>query len=163
MQYVLAASSSTGYTVVWDLRGKREVAGLVYGGGTGTLSGPPGYPTGGLAVGGRRGMSDVAWHPDNVRLNPSLRLSSTHTILRAGHKAGYIFRRRHVSDHHGLGFTKCPRSRKNLDRPREGCPLLVLVQTRSRFVALLRQGQQGIGLESSDFRNNWGGTYCSLQ
>ena len=67
VQYVLAASSSTGYTVVWDLRGKREVAGLVYGGGTGTLSGPPGYPTGGMAVGGRRGMSDVAWHPDNVR------------------------------------------------------------------------------------------------
>ena len=52
---------------MWDLRGKREVAGLVYGGGTGTLSGPPGYPTGGLTVGGRRGMSDVAWHPDNVR------------------------------------------------------------------------------------------------
>ncbi|KAF9644242.1 hypothetical protein BDM02DRAFT_1054166 [Thelephora ganbajun] len=66
VQYVLAASSSTGYTVVWDLRGKREVAGLVYGGGTGTFGGPPGYPTGGMAVGGRRGMSDVAWHPDNA-------------------------------------------------------------------------------------------------
>lgn len=66
VQYVLAASSSTGYTVVWDLRGKREVAGLVYGGGTGTLGGPPGYQTGGFAVGGRRGMSDVAWHPENA-------------------------------------------------------------------------------------------------
>lgn len=54
---------------MWDLRGKREVAGLVYGGGTGTLGGPPGYSTGGLAVGGRRGMSDVAWHPDNVRVD----------------------------------------------------------------------------------------------
>lgn len=56
--HVLATSSSTGYTVVWDLRGKREVVALTYG------SGAPGGPMG--AMGGRRGMSDVAWHPDNV-------------------------------------------------------------------------------------------------
>lgn len=80
MQYVLAASSSTGYTVVWDLRGKREVAGLVYGGGTGTLGGPPGYHAGGLGVGGRRGMSDVAWHPDNVRCGLILPLI-THSLF----------------------------------------------------------------------------------
>ena len=50
---------------MWDLRGKREVVALAYGGGAGTLSGQMG--TGGsLAVGGRRGMSDIAWHPDNV-------------------------------------------------------------------------------------------------
>jgi protein transport protein SEC31 len=66
VQYVLAASSSTGYTVVWDLRGKREVAALTYGGGTGTLAGAPAFAAGGMAMGGRRGMSDVAWHPDNV-------------------------------------------------------------------------------------------------
>jgi len=30
---VLAGSSSTGYTVVWDLRGKQEVVALAYGGG----------------------------------------------------------------------------------------------------------------------------------
>ncbi|KAK7685054.1 hypothetical protein QCA50_011891 [Cerrena zonata] len=65
VQYALAASSSTGYTVVWDLRGKREVAALAYGGGSGTLAG--GIQGGaGMAVGGRRGMSDVAWHPDNA-------------------------------------------------------------------------------------------------
>ena len=65
VQYVLAGASSTGYTVVWDLRGKREVVALAYGGGAGTLAGQ--MSTGGsLAVGGRRGMSDIAWHPDNV-------------------------------------------------------------------------------------------------
>ena len=66
VQYVLAGASSTGYTVVWDLRGKREVAALAYGGGAGTQAGVQGFGAG-LAVGGRRGMSDVAWHPDNVR------------------------------------------------------------------------------------------------
>jgi hypothetical protein len=67
VQYVLAGSSSTGYTVVWDLRGKREVVALAYGGGAGTLAGQV-AAGGGLAVGGRRGMSDIAWHPDNVRV-----------------------------------------------------------------------------------------------
>ena len=67
MQYALAASSSTGYTVVWDLRGKREVAALAYGGGAGTMGGMQAFGGAGMAMGGRRGMSDVAWHPDNVR------------------------------------------------------------------------------------------------
>ena len=39
VQYVLAGASCTGYTVVWDLRGKREVVALAYGGGAGTLGG----------------------------------------------------------------------------------------------------------------------------
>ncbi|KAF8878677.1 hypothetical protein CPB84DRAFT_1852312 [Gymnopilus junonius] len=39
VQYVLAGASSTGYTVVWDLRGKREVVALAYGGGAGTHMG----------------------------------------------------------------------------------------------------------------------------
>ena len=65
VQYVLAGASSTGYTVVWDLRGKREVVALAYGGGAGTLAGLQGNGAG-MAVGGRRGMSDIAWHPDNV-------------------------------------------------------------------------------------------------
>ncbi|TFK85253.1 hypothetical protein K466DRAFT_588247 [Polyporus arcularius HHB13444] len=66
VQYALAASSSTGYTVVWDLRGKREVAALAYGGGAGTMGGMQGFGGPGMAMGGRRGMSDVAWHPDNA-------------------------------------------------------------------------------------------------
>ncbi|KAF7340251.1 Nucleoporin-interacting protein [Mycena venus] len=49
VQYVLAGASNTGYTVVWDLRGKREVVALAYGGG-GSSGG---------------GMSDIKWHPDN--------------------------------------------------------------------------------------------------
>lgn len=52
---------------MWDLRGKREVVALAYGGGAGTLAGQVGAGSG-LAVGGRRGMSDIAWHPDNVRV-----------------------------------------------------------------------------------------------
>jgi len=50
---------------VWDLRGKREVVALAYGGGAGTLASQTGAGVG-MAVGGRRGMSDIAWHPDNV-------------------------------------------------------------------------------------------------
>ncbi|CAE6536089.1 unnamed protein product [Rhizoctonia solani] len=61
--HILASSSLSGYTVVWDLRGKREVVALQYGGG----GGPVGGPGAGQGVGGvRRGMSDVAWHPDNA-------------------------------------------------------------------------------------------------
>lgn len=62
VSYVLAGSSSTGYTIVWDLRTKREAAVLSYGGGAGTLAGQGA----GMAAGGRRGMSDIAWHPDNA-------------------------------------------------------------------------------------------------
>ncbi|KAJ7598386.1 hypothetical protein C8J56DRAFT_1157604 [Mycena floridula] len=62
VQSVLAGASSTGYTVVYDLRGKREVVALAYGGGAGTLAGQ----TSGSGLGGRRGMSDIAWHPDNA-------------------------------------------------------------------------------------------------
>lgn len=65
--YILAGASSTGYTVVWDLRGKREVVALAYGGGAGTMAGQ-GSMGSSMAVGGRRGMSDIAWHPDNVRI-----------------------------------------------------------------------------------------------
>ncbi|KAJ2917891.1 hypothetical protein MD484_g2503, partial [Candolleomyces efflorescens] len=59
VQYVLAGASSTGYTVVWDLRGKREVVALTYSGSGGAGG------QGGMG-GGRRGMSDIAWHPDNA-------------------------------------------------------------------------------------------------
>ncbi|KAL4065959.1 hypothetical protein J3A83DRAFT_4432363 [Scleroderma citrinum] len=63
VQYVLAGASTTGYTIVWDLRGKREVVALSYGGGAGTLGGAVGSA---MAVGGKRGMSAIAWHPDNA-------------------------------------------------------------------------------------------------
>lgn len=80
VQYALAASSSTGYTVVWDLRGKREVAALAYGGGAGTQAGLQGFGAAGIAVGGRRGMSDVAWHPDNVS-HSILPISDTNSAI----------------------------------------------------------------------------------
>lgn len=79
--YILAGASSTGYCVVWDLRGKREVVALSFSGGgsgigPGGHQGPMGH-MGGMGMGmmgsGRRGVSDIAWHPDNVSFpNPVL-------------------------------------------------------------------------------------------
>jgi WD40 repeat protein len=63
--HILASSSPSGHTVVWDLRGKREVVALQYGGGA-NAGGGPGAALSGAGL--RRGMSDVAWHPDNVRV-----------------------------------------------------------------------------------------------
>ena len=51
------SSRSTGYTVICDLRNKREVVALAYGG-----AGQVGI----IGGGSRRGISDFAWHPDNV-------------------------------------------------------------------------------------------------
>ncbi|KAJ9120137.1 hypothetical protein QFC22_003035 [Naganishia vaughanmartiniae] len=64
--HILSASSSSGYTSVWDLRQKKEVISLAYGGGAAT--GMTGHPTGiggfgGMQVGNKRGMSDVCWQP----------------------------------------------------------------------------------------------------
>lgn len=54
VQHILATSSSTGHTVVWDLRNRKEVM---------TLSAPN---TGGINA-SRRSISSVVWHPDVVR------------------------------------------------------------------------------------------------
>jgi protein transport protein SEC31 len=62
--HILASSSGSGYTVVWDLRHKREVVALAYGASTGSVSG--GMLGNNVGFGARRGMSDVAWHPENV-------------------------------------------------------------------------------------------------
>ena len=51
------SSRSTGYTVICDLHNKREVVALAYGG-----AGQVGI----IGDSGREGMSDVAWHPDNM-------------------------------------------------------------------------------------------------
>lgn len=64
--HVLATGSNSGYTVVWDLKAKREVTALSY-----TASAPTGVGNGfgqpGWGGGGKRGVSCVQWHPDNVR------------------------------------------------------------------------------------------------
>jgi len=59
---VLATGSNSGYTVIWDLKSKKEVASLQFGGSQG--GGPPGQSLNG--TGGRRVMGPVAWHPDTV-------------------------------------------------------------------------------------------------
>lgn len=64
--HILATSSASGYTVVWDLKNKREVTALSYGGGAAT-SGPAGMNGNGA---GRRGVGAVCWHPDTVRVLP---------------------------------------------------------------------------------------------
>lgn len=68
--HILASSSSSGFTSVWDLKAKKEVISLAYGGGAATgMGGSRGGATsvvgGGMQIGNRRGMSDVCWHPDN--------------------------------------------------------------------------------------------------
>ncbi|OZJ04890.1 hypothetical protein BZG36_02498 [Bifiguratus adelaidae] len=55
VQHILATSSTTGYTVVWDLRQRREVIQLSY----------PAASGGGPAVGARRSVTAVAWNPEN--------------------------------------------------------------------------------------------------
>ena len=69
VQHVLASSSRTRYAVVWDLRNKREVVALAYGG-----AGQVGI----IGGGGRKGMSDVAWNSDNVSY---VRCAAHHTSL----------------------------------------------------------------------------------
>ncbi|ORX90873.1 WD40 repeat-like protein [Basidiobolus meristosporus CBS 931.73] len=56
VQHILATSSTTGYTVVWDLKNRREVMHLAY----------PGMSNMSAFGGGRRGITAVAWNPDNA-------------------------------------------------------------------------------------------------
>ncbi|ORY21243.1 WD40-repeat-containing domain protein, partial [Naematelia encephala] len=62
---VFAASSSSGFTSVWDLKAGKEIVSLQYGGGAAkgmeTVGGMAG-----LQMGKRRGMSDVCWHPEQA-------------------------------------------------------------------------------------------------
>ena len=64
VQHVLAGASSTGYTVVWDLRGKREVVALAYGGGAGTLAGQMSNG------GGKEDVTDLRWLLVRLSLRP---------------------------------------------------------------------------------------------
>ncbi|ORX82954.1 WD40 repeat-like protein [Basidiobolus meristosporus CBS 931.73] len=53
VQHILATSSTTGYTVVWDLKNRREVMHMA-------------YPGASMGMGGRGGITAVAWNPDNA-------------------------------------------------------------------------------------------------
>lgn len=63
--HVLATASNSGYTVVWDLKSKREVTALSYAGAAPTGVGAGFGQAGWGAPGGKRGVSAVQWHPDN--------------------------------------------------------------------------------------------------
>ncbi|KAF7727576.1 protein transport protein S31 [Apophysomyces ossiformis] len=52
--HILSTSSTTGNTVVWDLRNRKEVMTLAY----------AGQSAGGMGASGRLGISSAAWHPD---------------------------------------------------------------------------------------------------
>ena len=62
---IFAASSSSGYTSIWDVKAGKEISSLQYGGGAAKGMGTVGGVAG-LQLGKRRGMSDVCWHPDQV-------------------------------------------------------------------------------------------------
>ncbi|BEI98107.1 hypothetical protein CcaverHIS631_0304060 [Cutaneotrichosporon cavernicola] len=61
---VFAASSSSGFTSIWDLRHSKEIAALQYGGGA--AKGDHMSGRAGTQIGKRRGMSDLCWHPDQA-------------------------------------------------------------------------------------------------
>ncbi|GAA5974365.1 hypothetical protein JCM11641_005236 [Rhodosporidiobolus odoratus] len=71
--HILASSSNSGSTVVWDLKSKREITALSYAGGGPTGLGPGGFGGGfggfggggGGGLGGLGGTSVVKWHPEN--------------------------------------------------------------------------------------------------
>ncbi|KAG0287831.1 protein transport protein S31, partial [Linnemannia gamsii] len=63
VQHILATSSTTGYTVVWDLKSKREVLSLSYPGASGAMGSMGNL---GQMGGGRRGITAIAWNPDNA-------------------------------------------------------------------------------------------------
>ncbi|KAL7419086.1 protein transport protein S31 [Cryptotrichosporon argae] len=61
---IFAASSSSGFTSVWDLKAGKEIVALQYGGGVAKGMDAAGGAAAGLQQGKRRGMSDVVWHPE---------------------------------------------------------------------------------------------------
>ncbi|GAA5940398.1 hypothetical protein JCM1841_004304 [Sporobolomyces salmonicolor] len=75
--HILASGSNSGYTVVWDLKSKREVTALSYAGAGASGLGPGGFGAfgggaggfggggGASGVGGLGGVSCVKWHPEN--------------------------------------------------------------------------------------------------
>jgi protein transport protein SEC31 len=67
VSHILATSSTSGHTVVWDLRNRKEVMTLAYSGQSG----------GGISAGNRRGITTLAWHPDVVSIIPY----ATHLML----------------------------------------------------------------------------------
>ncbi|WWC68183.1 uncharacterized protein I206_102106 [Kwoniella pini CBS 10737] len=62
---IFAASSSSGFTSVWDVKAGKEIASLQYGGGAAKGMEAIGGVAG-LQMGKRRGMSDVCWHPESA-------------------------------------------------------------------------------------------------
>lgn len=106
--HILASSSNTGHTVVWDLKSKREITALSFASGGATGLGPGGFGAGGggaggagglgaagfggasgaggAGVGGLGGHSAVKWHPENVRtaLSPCFEVTGRGTDLELG-------------------------------------------------------------------------------
>lgn len=62
---ILASSLSSGYTIIWDVRKRKHVKTLSYGG-AGSTGGMSGLGFGGSLTGGRAAMSSVLWSPKDV-------------------------------------------------------------------------------------------------
>ena len=63
--HILATASNSGFAVVWDLKNRREVMSL---GGGSSAQGMGQSGVGGMTPGAvsRRGLTAIAWHPDNA-------------------------------------------------------------------------------------------------
>ena len=119
--HVLATASTTGYTVVWDLRGQREVVALTYGG-AGNMGGPMG---GGMNMGGRRGMSDIAWHPMNVSLSLLFLFETCaeiNLLIVLGYTSRDLLGRRWISGYPHVGSSQCKGSREGIHSTIRGSP-----------------------------------------
>jgi protein transport protein SEC31 len=55
VQHILSTASTNGYTVVWDLRNKKEVMTLAHSGQSSLV--------------GAGAISSIAWHPNVVSIN----------------------------------------------------------------------------------------------
>lgn len=82
VSHILASSSTSGYTVVWDLKGRREVVALNY-------AAPQAMNQGQPWMGGpqqpRAGLSAVSWHPENASTATALSPSAAKTPLLTNH------------------------------------------------------------------------------
>jgi len=107
--HILASGSNSGYTVVWDLKSKREITALSYAGAGPTGLGAAGFgafgggQSGGMfggsqggasGVGGLGGVSSVKWHPENVSTCSLLSVTGTrlNEFLSVAYETRYRFR-----------------------------------------------------------------------
>ncbi len=78
VQHIVSTASTNGYTVVWDLRNKKEVMTLAQAGQS-------------TMTGGKGSISSIAWHPNIVSIHLCNRGIVFLTIYMIGYPNCYCF------------------------------------------------------------------------